>query len=160
MPDKSFLQAAVLSSAILVAGCVGTSTIRTSSNTAIVHASAAPVCGGIGSSNAAQKQAAIETIKAGYDSYIIVDAASANNVGAAQLPGSYQTTGVVSGGNLNATTTYRPGPTMVYGSHDQALAIKMFRDGDPGSSRAVSARATLGPNWQTMVNSGGVRTCS
>jgi hypothetical protein len=52
-------------SILALSACAGTNTIRTSQNTAIVQASAAPVCGGIGAARVAQKQAAIETIKAG-----------------------------------------------------------------------------------------------
>jgi hypothetical protein len=151
---------AILSSALLLSACARSTTLRTSADTAIVQTSAAPVCGGTGAATVAQKQAAIETIKAGYDRYMIVDTAAANNVGVAQLPGSYQTTGFVKGGYVNATTTYRPGPTMVYGTHDQALAIRMFHDSDPGASRAVSARQVLGDKWQEAVKAGAVRTCS
>lgn len=145
---------------IALAACAGTNTIRTSSDTAIVQASAAPICRGAGAAKVAQKQAAIETIKAGYDRYIIVDAASANNVQVAQTPGSYHTTGTVYGGYVSATTTYQPGMPIVYGTHDQAFAIKMFRDRDPGSGRAISARETLGPKWQELVKAGSIRTCA
>jgi hypothetical protein len=145
---------------VLVGACAGTNTIRTSNDTAIVQASAAPVCGGIGAARVAQKQAAIETLRAGFDRYIIYDAASANNVQVAQMPGTYQTTGIVSGGFVSATTTYQPGPTIVAGSHDQAFAIKMFREGDPMAARAISARDTLGPKWQEAVKSGSLTTCT
>jgi hypothetical protein len=47
---------------------------------------------------------------------------------------------------------------MVYGSHDQGLAVAMFRDGDPGAEQALSARDALGPEWQDKVKNG-VRTC-
>lgn len=154
------IRVALLASTAALSACAGTNTIRTSQNTAIVQASAAPVCGGIGAARVAQKQAAIETIKAGYDRYVIVGAAAADNVHVAQMTGSYQTTGVVSGGYLNATTTYQPGPTMVYGSHDQNFGIRMFHDGEPGASGAISARQALGDKWQEMVKAGSVRTCA
>jgi hypothetical protein len=73
------------------------------------------------------------------------------------MPGSYQTTGVVSGGYLKATTTYQPGPTMVYGSHDQNFGIRMFHEGEPGASDAISARGALGDKWQELVKAGSVR---
>lgn len=103
--------------------------------------------------------AALETIKAGYDRYIITDAAAANNVRVTQMPGSYQTSGTISGGFMSASTVYRPGPTMVHGSHDQAFAIRMFRDGEPGSQQAVSAREILGPEWPRLVEQGAIRSC-
>ena len=146
--------------ALAVAACAGSSAIRTSADTAIITTSAAPICRSTGAAKVAQKQAAIETIKAGYDRYMIVDAASADNVRVAQMPGSYHTSGTVSGGYFNGTTTYRLGATIVYGTYDQAFAVRMFHDGDPGSGRAVSAREMLGPKWRELVKAGAVRTCT
>lgn len=158
--NKHFLTCTIVLSTLALAACAGSSTIRTSADTAIVQTSAAPVCGGIGAARVAQKQAAIETIKAGYDRYVIMDAAAANNVSVAHMPGSYKTTGFVNHGQLSATTTYRPGPTVVYGSHDQAFAIRMFRNSDPGAQQAVSAHDVLGPDWAEIVKTGAVRTCT
>lgn len=143
---------------LALAGCAGASSVRTSANTALVQASAAPACGGQGAAKVAEKQAAIETIRAGYDRYVIVDAASANNVTARQLPGTYQTNASVYGNMVTAQTTYTPGPVIVSGSHDQAFAIRMFRDGDPGAEYAIPARDVLGKEWERIVRDG-VMTC-
>lgn len=146
--------------ALAISGCTSSNTVRTSANTAIIQTSAAPVCGGAGAARAAQKQAAIETIKAGYDRYIIVDGRSANNVGVMQTPGTFHTTGVAHGGFYRGTTTYQPGVPIVYGSHDQAFAIYMFRNGEPGAHQAVPAREVLGEKWQEMVKAGRINTCA
>src|SRR5690606_3689699 len=134
-------------SALTLAGCTSSDTIRTSANTAIVRTTAAPVCGGTGAARVAQKQAAIETIKAGFDRYIILDAASANNVQVVQGPGTYHHSGTMNRGFYSGTTTYQPGMPMVYGRHEQAFAVRMFRDGEPGAHHALSAREALGPKW-------------
>lgn len=145
-----------------VAGCVQSNAMRVSQNEVIIQTSAAPICGGIGAARAAQKQAAIETIRAGYDRYIIVSAASANNVHATQMPGSYQTYGTMNSyggyGTLNATTTYTPGPVVYSGTHDQSVGVRMFRNGEAGSQQALSARDTLGPKWEKIAKEG-VLTC-
>lgn len=154
------LRLTLLVPAIGLAACTSSSTVRTSADTAIVQTSAAPICQGAGAARAAQKQAAIETIKAGYDRYVIIDAASANNVRVTQGPGSYHTTGVVNNGWFNGTTTYRPGPTMVSGHHEQAFAIKMLRETDPQAVYAISARETLGDNWEQLVKAGNIGTCT
>lgn len=146
--------------AILLTGCTSSSTVRTSASSAIVQTSAAPVCGGTGAMRAAQKQAAIETIKAGFDRYIITGAASSNNVRVTQGPGTYYTSGTVTGGYYSGTTTYRPGMPIVSGSHNQAFAIHMFRDGEPGANEAISARETLGPKWPELVKKGSINTCA
>jgi hypothetical protein len=159
MSNLSRTVVALLSVAALTA-CTSSNTMRTSVNTAIVQTSAAPICGGAGAARVGQKQAAIETIKAGYDRYVIVDGRSANNVGLIQTPGTFRTTGIVNGGFYSGTTTYQPGMPIIYGSHDQALAIYMFRDGDPGAKQAVSAREMLGPKWAELVKAGSINTCS
>ncbi|MCS0496866.1 hypothetical protein NVS89_17340 [Ancylobacter sp. MQZ15Z-1] len=158
MTDARLVCAALLP-ALALAACSSSSAVRTSSDTAIIQTSAAPVCRGSGAAQVAQKQAAIETIKAGYDRYIIVDARSANNVRMMETPGSVQTTGVVQGGFYNATSTYRPGVPVVYGTHDQAFAIRMFHNGEPGAEQAVPAREMLGENWADLVKAGRVNTC-
>ncbi|WP_044548395.1 hypothetical protein [Mesorhizobium japonicum] len=148
----------------LVSACAASSAIRTSASTEIVQTSAAPVCGGIGAARVAQKQAAIDTLKAGYDRYIIYDAAASNDVRVTQMPGSYQTIGTASVNanmaTLNANTQYIPGPTIVSGGHHQSLGVKMFKEGEPGAAQAVSARDTLGPDWQKLLKEGTVRTCT
>lgn len=154
---------AVACAGLLLSSCVQSSSMRVSQNEAIIKTSAAPVCGGTGAMKAAEKQAAIETIKAGYDRYVITTASSANNVHATQMPGSYQTYGTVNSyggyGTVNATTTYTPGPVMYAGTHDQAVGVRMFKEGEPGSHQALSARETLGPKWAAIVKDG-VNVCS
>ncbi|TPM59178.1 hypothetical protein FJ959_09935 [Mesorhizobium sp. B2-2-4] len=148
----------------LLSACAASSAMRTSANTAIIQSSAAPVCGGIGAARVAEKQAAIETLKAGYDRYIIYDAAASNDVRVTQMPGSYQTMGSASVyGNtatFNANTQYIPGPTIVSGGHHQALGVKMFKDGEQGAAQAIPARDTLGPDWQKLLKEGTVHSCT
>lgn len=152
--------AAMLSVAVAVSACTSSNTVRTSADTAIVKTRAAPICGGAGAARVAQLQAAIETIRAGYDRYVIVDGASANNVQVGNAPGTFRTTGVVHGNVYSGTTTYQPGIPIIRGTHDQAFAIRIFRDSDPGAGQALSARQTLGPKWQEMVKAGRVNTCA
>jgi hypothetical protein len=142
---------------ILCAACASGEAVRTSANTMIVQAGAAPICGGRWALRVAQQLAAIETIRAGYDRYIITGGQAQNNVVVSQLPGTYNTTISGTGSMYQGTTTYTPGPTIVAGSHDQGLGVIMFREGDSGSQQALSAREILGPNWQEKVKNG-VRT--
>lgn len=153
----------MLATVAVAGGCTKSSSLRTSQDTAIIQTSAAPICGQTGATRTAQMQAAIETIRAGYDRYVIYDARSANNVNIVQMPSSYQTVGTVNtfgnSARINATTTYQPGLIVPVGAHDAGLAIKMFRDGDSGSEQAVSARDVLGPDWPKLVKNG-VHTCA
>ena len=111
-----------------------------------------------GALHVAQQLAAIATIQNGYDRYIITGGQAQNNVTVSQMPGSYNTTATYRGGSYQGTTTYQPGPTVVAGSNDQAIAIVMFREGEPSAAQAISAREVLGPDWQDKVKSG-VHTC-
>lgn len=152
-----------VAASLALAGCTNSSAVRTSQNTAIIQTSAEPMCGSTGAARVAAKQAAIETIKAGYDRYIITGAASDSSVGVTQLPGQYHTYGTANVygnyGTFNATSVYHPGPTIVTGSYDQSFAIRMFKDGEAGASQAISAREALGPEWEKIVKDG-VRMCT
>ncbi|MQB10839.1 hypothetical protein DXT96_13425 [Agrobacterium sp. ICMP 6402] len=154
---------AVAAFAALLSSCVQSSTMRVSKNQMIIQTSAEAMCGSVGAARAAQKQAAVETIKAGYDRYIITSAAAANNVTATQMPGQYNTYGTINSyghyGTVNATTTYTPGPIIYGGSHDQSIGVIMFKDGEPGSNQAISAREVLGPKWAVIVKDG-VNLCN
>lgn len=123
-----------------------------------IDAGAAPACGSAGAAKVAAKSAAIETIRAGYERYIIVGSQAQNNVSVSQMPGSFQTSGTYGGGSYNATSTYIPGPTIVSGSHDRALSVVMFKPSDAGFESALDAKQQLGPEWPDLVKNG-VRTC-
>jgi hypothetical protein len=148
----------IIAVCLVLVSCASGTAIKTSVNTAIVQTGAAPICGGGGALKIAQELAAIETIKAGFDRYIITGGQAQNNVSVSRAPGTFHTTITGGGGMYQGFTTYQPGPTIVSGSHDQELAIVMFREGDPGAQQAISARATLGPDWQEKVKNG-VHTC-
>ncbi|MBO3760353.1 hypothetical protein [Ciceribacter sp. L1K22] len=143
---------------LALASCAQSDTMRTSSNEMVVSTRAAPICGGMGAAKVAQRVAAIETLKAGYDRYVILGADRYNDVRTVQMPGQYNTFGTATtyGGmtSINATTTYTPGPTFVAGGHHQSLRVRMFREGEPGANNALSARAALGPEWERAVKNG------
>ena len=153
---------------VSLAGCANTTTIPISNDVVQINTSAAPVCGGNGARKVAVQMASIETIKRGYDKFIVVGGGHENNTGVVgYTPQRSTTTGTIDGntfGNsysadLNATTTTTGGQPIIAGSHDQALTIKMFRNNDPAGANAISARQQLGPDWQKTVESGGPKTC-
>ncbi|RUM06682.1 hypothetical protein [Rhizobium chutanense] len=154
---------AIVLMAALLSSCAASSSMRTSENELIIKTEAAPVCGNIGAMKVAEKQAAIETIKAGYDRYIILGQAGTDTTRVVQMPGSYTTTGTATvygnTGYYSGNTVYNPGPTFVAGGHNQDLAVRMFKEGEPGSERALSARERLGPKWALIVRDG-INTCA
>jgi hypothetical protein len=127
-----------------------------------ITASAAPVCGAAGAQSVAVQRAAVETIRHGFDKFVVLGAQADNNVHMAVLPPTQATTygsGTVTANPYSntasyqgsATTTYSGGGPIFFGSHDQSIVIKMFKDGDALGQNAISARSTLGEKWQEAV---------
>jgi hypothetical protein len=149
--------------ALSVAGCARTSAMPLAGDTVAITTSAAPMCGAAGAQTVAARQAAVETIRRGFDSYRIVDGQYQNNIGVVgHTPITAHSTGnaYASGGMVygQSRTTYSGGQPIMGGSHNQALIVKMFKDGDPAAANAISARATLGPKWKEAVE-GNSATC-
>ena len=146
----------------VLAGCAGAQATRTSQNTIMIDAGAAPACGPAGAAKVAAKAAAVETLRAGYERYIITSGTAQNNVTVTQLPGYVNTSGTVTYGGgfgtYNARSTYTPGPTIVAGRHDRSLAVVMFKRGDAGFEQGLDAKEALGPEWAELVKTG-IRTC-
>jgi len=147
----------VLSVGLVLSGCAGAEVTRVSQNAMIVDAGAAPACGAKGAARVAAKSAAVETIKSGFDGYIIGGIASQNNVRTITTPGQSYTYGNYGGGTINATTYYTE-DTYVVGSHDRRLYVVMFKKTDPEFKKAVDARKMLGENWEETVKNG-VHNC-
>ena len=124
-------------------GCARTSVVQLSENQARILVDAATVCGPTGAQHVAYQQAAVATISLGYDRFRVLA------LGGSQQAAGYQSTTYGEGG-LYPTTINTP--YIRYGSE---LHIEMFREGDQKGFDAVSARATLGADWQSIVESGG-----
>jgi hypothetical protein len=144
--------------AAALSSCAASSAMRVSQNEVIIKTRAAPICGDVGAMKVAQKQAAIETIKNGFDRYVIVGEQARDTTQVVQMPGSYQTLGTATYGggfgSYSATTTYQPGPTLVTGGHHEDLGVRMFKTGDAGYEQAIDARSILGPKWAEIVKDG------
>lgn len=148
--------------AVFLSACVRTSTMPLAADVVQITARAAPACGAEGAEKAAFRQAAIETLKAGNDRFIILNGAAQNNItmvgttpvvantyGSATAYG-YGNTATAYG---SSTTTYSGGQPIFAGTHDQSLIVKMFKSADPQAANALDARTVLGPDWQTAMNS-------
>lgn len=141
---------------LLLSGCASSSTIPLSKNMVQISTSAAPACGMRGAQKMALRQAAVETINRGFDSFIIV-----GGQGSSQLVGmtpatTYTTGSATAHGTRNYAQAYGSATSTTYGgmpmySHGQGLTVRMFKPGEPGSDNAISARQTLGPDWQEIV---------
>lgn len=148
---------------IALAGCATTDVVPLSRNQVLISTSAAPACGVSGARDVASKMAAVETIRRGFDRYVILGAKAENNVRVTQTPprhsystGTFNTFGGTTYGSV--TTTYAGSMPVIGGSNNADLLVVMFKTGEPGYQDAIDAKAVLGPEWQQIVVDG-INTC-
>jgi hypothetical protein len=115
----------------------------------------------MGAQKVAFQRAAAETIRRGYDRFVILGGDSQTDIRViGYTPTQAYSTGsatATSYGNIvtargNSSTTVYGGQPIYGGSHNQGLVVKMFREGDAAGANALSAREILGPEWQSAVN--------
>jgi hypothetical protein len=124
---------------LTLAACASVSTIPLSKDTFQITSSAPGACGADGAQKVAFQQAAAETIRRGYDSFVVVTTDRQSQLESASIWG----------GSAN------------YGhSYSQGLTVKMYRDGDPLGGQAISARETLGPKWQEAIKAESSYSCT
>jgi hypothetical protein len=114
-------------------GCASTSTIPLAQDTFQITGRAAPICGAVGAEKVAFKQAAAETIRRGYDRFIIVGGQAGSEV-VGSTPIVFQRTG------YGGAVAYG-GDSMV--ARNQGLIVKMLKDSDPVAANALSAFVAL-----------------
>lgn len=149
--------------AISLSGCASSSVTQLSSNTAVISASAAPICRTTGAASVANQMAAVATIKAGYNRFIVGGFGTMNNTRLVSTGPTYATTTGTfnrSGNTVygRANTTYGGSSTFVTGSNDAEMQITMLNPADVGYEQGIDARAALGPDWQKKVD-GGINNC-
>ena len=151
--------------ALLALGaCASTSVTPVSRNQIIVSTSAAPVCHQAGAQSVVSRMAAVETLRHGFERFVIAGMDQRSDAQAVTLPptGAYTTGSFTSVGNTTtgfANTTFTGGGTFLRGTHDASVLVVMFNKGDPGYTDALDAKAQLGTEWQDLVEKG-VRTCT
>lgn len=140
---------------VVVSGCAASSTIPLSNDTVQITTHAAPVCGMVKAQQLALKQAASETINRGFDKFVILSGQYAPLTQVfGYTPVEAHSTGVanVNGGIVTSSTdtTFSGGQPITGTSHLEGLVVKMFKDGDPSGANAISAKQTLGPDWEKI----------
>jgi hypothetical protein len=134
-------QPLAICAALALSACASSTTIPIAQDTFQLTARAAPACGAAGAERVAVRQAAAEVIRRGYDKYLVIGGQSQSTV-VGTTPIQVQRT-------YGGAIAYGGNPIVAAG---QGLTIKMFKDGDSAGANALSARATLGPNWQEIAS--------
>ncbi|PWG17542.1 hypothetical protein [Salibaculum griseiflavum] len=122
-------------SLLLLGACAETSVQPMSQDTFKVSTNAAPACGPTGARTLAFKAAAIEVIRKGGDRFVIVNDTSDTGMTGDIFTGMYQ-------------------------NYQQGMIVKMIQPGTAEARNALSARETLGANWQEVVAEGVPNTCT
>jgi hypothetical protein len=125
-------------------------------HTAEIAVSGAPICGDTGTQQVAYHDAALATLKAGYDGFIILGTGEGSDLAyIGSTPAVANTTYSPSG----STTVVSRGATFPLFRHKDQIVVRMFHTNDPGYQQAISGRRVLGPNWQEKLANGMPHTC-
>ncbi|MBO9448064.1 hypothetical protein [Ruegeria sp. R14_0] len=155
---KYFKLVVTVSVAAFVGACASSTTTQLARNIVRIDVSAAPACGAAGARNLVSKLAAVETIRLGYDKYLIAEMGAENNVRV--VGANYNTTGTLNTfGNTSTFSGNTTATPIVSGTPDAAIVAVMFEQRDPEAANAIDAKTTLGANWDEIVAKGTLRTC-
>lgn len=148
------MSAAVVVS-LFVAGCAEQSAVQLAQDTVRLHISTAPIYAALEPQRRASLMAAQETVKRGYDKFIVVDNANGykpNVIGFS--PAQYQSTGSANvvgndngfAGSSQSRSTYTGAAPVAMPRFESDTIIKMFKVEDPAGANAFDARQILAQN--------------
>ena len=160
---KTYFLGAVIS-AISLVGCAKTAITPISQNQFLLSTSAAPACGASGAAKVVSQMAAVETLRRGYDRFVILGAGSQNNVSVVNNGPTYASTSsrYSAYGNQvygNSTTTFGGGGPNIVGTRDASLMVLTLKKGDKDYGQGIDAKQALGPEWEEKVSKG-ISTCA
>ena len=135
-----------------MAGCARTSTVPLDADTIEIAVRVGTICDAGDAERLARRQAAVETIRRGFEDYVVIDSVGGDHV-ADEAPATARK-------NLDGIDT---GPLFSEDApllaHHRVLTVRMFRAGEGDSAVSVSARAVLGDDWEALVTKGAPATC-
>lgn len=138
--------------ALAVTACAEQSAMRIAADTVRIHVSTAPIYGSLEPERRVMRMAAEETIKSGFDRFLIVGGASdfkPNVIG--YTPSQYQSTGsaTVTGapggmvGSATSQSSYTGPRPVAMPRFESTVVIKMFKFNDPAGANGLDARAII-----------------
>ena len=137
---------------VVLTGCARTSTAPVGADTIEVTVHVGTICDGGDAERLARRHAAVETIRRGFDDYVVIDSVGGDHT-AKEEPATARTT--LSGGS-GRTLFSEDAPLL---AHHRVLTVRMFQAGEGDSAATVSARAVLGDEWEAVVARGPATTC-
>ena len=146
------LRALLLVLPVVLAGCTRTSTAPAGENTIEITVHVPAICDGSDAERLAFRHAAVETIRRGFDDYLVI-----GTVGGEHALGAGPATA--------RTMLYDGGEKTLFSedapllAHHRLLVVRMFRAGEDDGTATVSARAMLGDEWEAIAAQGAPATC-
>ena len=137
---------------VVLAGCARTSTTPVGADTIEITVHVGTICDGGDAERLARRHAAVETIRRGFDDYLVIGSVGGDHV-AEEAPATARTTLY---GDSGRTLLSEDAPLL---AHHRMLTVRMFRAGEGDSATSVSARAVLGDDWEALVAKGAPNTC-
>ena len=146
------LLVAVTGFVVTMTGCARTSTTTLDGDTVEITVRVATICDGTDAERLAHRHAAVETIRRGFEDYIVVDSVGGDHL-ADHAPLTARSTLY---GNSSTPILSGNAPLL---AHHRVLTVRMFPAGQGESSATVSAHAVLGDDWEAIVTKGAPATC-
>ena len=137
--------------AVLI-GCARTSTAPAGEDTIEITVHVATICDERDAERIAQRHAAVETVRRGFDDYIVIGSIGGDHV-AEEAPATART---ILSGDSGGMLLSEDAPLL---AHHRMLTVRMFRAGEGDSAATVSARAVLGDEWEAIAAQGAPNTC-
>ena len=164
MQNKQSVRYAIVAMLAFLTGCASTAVTPISKNQVLISTSAAPACGTDGAAKVASQMAAVATLRAGYERYVIQGGGVQDNTRVVTTGPTFATTygsaSVYGNTAYGSSTTYYGGQTSyLSGSNNAEFAVQMFNPGEAGYSNGIDAKAVLGKDWEKKVREG-INTCA
>ena len=135
-----------------IVGCAQMSTVSLDGDTIEIAVRVGTICDGRDAERLARRQAAVETIRRGFDDYVVV-----TSVGGEHVTDEARTTARTTLlGSGSRTLFSEDAPRL---AHHRVLTVRMLQAGQGDSETSVSARALLGNDWEAVVAKGVPTTC-
>ena len=133
-------------------GCARTSTVPVDADTIEIAVRVGTICDGTDADRLARRQAAVETIRRGFQDFVVIDSVGGDHA-AEYVPETART-------NLfgaSAAPLFSEDAPLL--AHHRVLTVRMLHAGQGDSAESVSARAVLGDDWEALVAKGAPATC-
>ena len=151
-PDRRGLGILLVALVGVTTGCARTSAVPVDADTIEISVRVATICDRTDADRLARRQAAVETIRRGFQDFVVLDSVGGDHA-AGHAPESART-------NLYGTSAAplfsEDAPLR---AHHRVLIVRMFQAGQGESAATESARAILGEDWEALVRKGAPATC-